>query len=67
MKVDYLFSRNPKSTVSKLIAWAAKYEKLKLDKYPSHIAVLLDETIVVESTLLTGVRMIPYSSWKKKK
>ncbi len=66
MKVEYLFSKTPKSIVSKLISWAAKYEKLDLEKYPSHIAVLIDETLVVESTLLTGVRMMPYKTWKKK-
>ena len=66
MKVDYLFSRSPKSIASKLIAWASSKEGLSLDKYPSHIAVLLDGTMVVESTFTTGVRIIPYSHWVKK-
>ena len=66
MKVEYLFSRNNKSLVSKLIAWASQKENLNLEKYPSHMAVLIDDTLVVESTLMTGVRLIPYTAWKKK-
>lgn len=63
MKVEYLFSRN-KKIGSRLIAWAARFEKLGLDKNPSHIAVLINEELVIESTLGTGVRIIPYSHWK---
>lgn len=66
MKVEYLFSKSPKSIFSKAIAWASSKEGIKLEKYPSHMAVLLDDTMVIESTLTTGVRMIPYSHWLKK-
>lgn len=66
MKVEYLFSRRPKSIFSKLIAWASEYERLDLIETPSHMAVLLDDSIVVESTFTTGVRMIPYAHWQKK-
>lgn len=65
MKVEYLFSRN-KKIGSRLIAWASKYEKLDLDEIPSHIGVLIDGTMVIESTLTTGVRLIPYEHWKTK-
>ena len=64
MKVDYVFSRN-KKWGSRLIAWAAKYEKVGLDKNPSHVGVLLNDAWVVESTFSTGVRVLPYESWKK--
>ena len=66
MKVDYLFSRNDKLG-SKVIAWAAKYENLPhLDNgVPSHAAVLLDGMWVFESTMLGGVRVVPYSEWLK--
>lgn len=62
MKVEYLFSRNNKMG-SRMISWAAKYEKLGIDELPSHVAVLLNDRIVVESTFTSGVRMIPYKKW----
>lgn len=65
MKVEYLFSRSPRSIASKAIAWASSKEGFKLEKYPSHMAVLIDSTMVVESTFLTGIRIIPYSHWLK--
>jgi hypothetical protein len=66
MKVEYLFSRN-KAWGSCLIAWAAKYEDLPhLDNgLPSHGAVLLDGLWVFESTMASGVRVVPYSEWLK--
>ncbi len=63
MKVDYLFSRRNKWG-SRLIAWGSSKQNISLEKVPSHMAVLLDESIVVESTLSTGVRIIPYPQWK---
>lgn len=62
MKVDYLFSRNNKIG-SRLIAWASGYEKTGLVEVPSHVAVLINDQWVVESTLSTGVRLIPYTRW----
>ena len=64
MKVDYLFSRN-KHLGSKIISWGSSLVVKGLNKYPSHVAVLLDDTFVIESTMLTGVRLIPYEQWKK--
>lgn len=64
MKVDYLFSRRDKWG-SRLIAWGSKYENLDLEHAPSHIAVLLNDSIVVESTFTTGVRLVPYAEWAK--
>jgi hypothetical protein len=64
MKIDYLFSRN-KKWGSRLISWAASYEKLGLDKNPSHMAVLMNDTWVLESTLNSGIRVVPYFKWKE--
>lgn len=64
MKIDYLFSNN-KRAGSKLISWAAKFEKTGLPENPSHIAVLMNDVWVIESTLSTGVRVAPYSEWLK--
>lgn len=64
MKVEYVFSRNQKFG-SRLIAWAASFEKTGLEHTPSHAAVLLDETWVFESTFASGVRVVPYSKWLK--
>lgn len=63
MKIHYLFSRNNKIG-SKLIAWASGLIIHDLDKVPSHVAVLIGDSVVMESTLDSGVRMIPYSYWK---
>jgi hypothetical protein len=62
MKVHFLFSRN-KKIGSKLISWAASFENLQLEHLPSHVAVLLDETWVLESTMSSGIRVLPYESW----
>lgn len=64
MKVDYLFSRRNRWG-SKMIAWASSKEDLSLQEIPSHMAVLLDDTVVIESTFTTGVRMIPYEKWSE--
>lgn len=63
VKVHYLFSKNEKIG-SKLISWGTKHLHQE-GKIPSHIALLVDERWVIESTLFTGVRIIPYSKWLK--
>lgn len=63
MKVHYLFSRN-KKIGSRLISWASGLLVKDLEKIPSHVAVLLDEHFVMESTLKGGVKCVPYSYWK---
>lgn len=64
MKVDFLFSRRD-AIGSKLIAWGAKYEDLDIDKVPSHAAILINGRFVVESTITSGVRIVPYFKWVK--
>lgn len=68
-KLYYLFSRN-KKVGSKLISWASGLLIKDLDKVPSHMAILIQlenckESIVFESTLDSGVRIVPYSAWKE--
>lgn len=65
VKVDYVFSRN-KKIGSRLIAWASGLLIKDLDKVPSHVAVLLDDYLIMESTLMGGVQCLPYSYWKQK-
>lgn len=66
MKVYYLFSRNQKIG-SKTIAWASSLLVKDLERVPSHMAILIhpenNEPLVFESTLETGVRIIPYNNW----
>lgn len=64
MKIDYLFSRN-KKIGSRAISWAASFEKTDLEVNPSHVAVLLNDQWVIESTFTTGVRIVPYQNWLK--
>lgn len=61
VKVHYLFSRNEKPG-SKFIQWGTKHRH-NLSVTPSHIALLVNERWVFESTLATGVRVYPYSKW----
>jgi hypothetical protein len=64
----YLFSRN-KKIGSKIIAWASGLLVKDLAKVPSHMAILIEEEglepLVFESTLDTGVRIVPYENWLK--
>lgn len=69
MSYHYLFSKNNKIG-SKVISWVSSLFKqditnLDPNKIPSHVAVLIDECLVIESTLDTGVRIIPYNKWKE--
>ena len=66
MKIQYVFSRNKKCG-SKLIAWGSSLFTTHVTNLkngiPSHVAVLLDERLVVESVLTSGVRIVPYKKW----
>lgn len=63
VKVHYLFSRN-ELIGSKVIAWGTEHLTDQLVT-PSHIATLINDRWVIESTLKTGVRVIPYKRWQE--
>lgn len=64
MKVDFLFSK--RNTIgSKLISWGAKHENLNIQDCPSHAAILINKRFVVESTMSSGVRIVPYFKWSE--
>lgn len=63
INVDILFSKNNKIG-SKAIQWGTKHQ-YNLPTTPSHVAILIKDRWVLESTLFTGVRVIPYKEWKK--
>ena len=62
MKVEFLFSRR-NAIGSKIISWAANAENLNLLHNPSHAAILMNGKFVVESTMHSGVRLVPYFKW----
>ena len=62
VKLHYLFSKN-KKIGSRLIAWGTKHRYPELKDIPSHVAILIDEKWVFESTLESGVRVIGYKKW----
>lgn len=64
-KLEYLFSYNGK-VGSKAISWGTKHQNKTQYKTPSHVAILINDFLVIESTMFTGVRLIPYDVWKKK-
>ena len=59
--LHYLFSKNEKIG-SKIIRWATKH-LVEAKDVPSHVALLVNERWVFESTLFTGIRVIPYKKW----
>lgn len=66
-KVAYVASRKRKLSKylgSKVISLSTS--SLEPDLEPcSHLCIILRKTLVIESTLCTGVRIIPYSEWIK--
>lgn len=62
MRIHYVFSKNNKIG-SRLISWASSKELDCKKECPSHMAILINEAFVLESTLTTGVRIIPYHKW----
>lgn len=67
VEIHYLFSKNDKiGSVS--IRKSTAYLEPQLDpdtEVPSHVAILVNNRWVFESTLETGVRRITYEEWKK--
>lgn len=61
--VHYLFSKN-KKIGSRAIAWGTKHRNETKRETPSHIALLINNKWVFESTLETGIRIIGYNEWK---
>jgi hypothetical protein len=65
MELRYLFSRNT-SIGSYLIRLGSLWIDpcdFQFNDIPSHAAVLIDDTYVIESVMLGGVRIIPYNKW----
>lgn len=63
--IHYLFSKN-KLIGSKAIIWGTKHLEPNAHDTPSHVAILVNEKWVFESTLETGVRRISYKDWLEK-
>ena len=65
-KVAYVAStkRSKKYLGSKVINWGTRDLEPTLEPC-SHLCIILRQTLVIESTLSTGVRIIPYSHWIK--
>ena len=62
-KIRYVASVRRKSEIgSKLIVWGTKDLQSNLEPC-SHLAIIVRDTLVIESTLSTGVRIMPYSRW----
>lgn len=65
VSIDFLFSKNDKIG-SKIISWGTSHLDKELSKQglkPSHVAILVNKRWVHESTLDSGVRVIPYKKW----
>lgn len=61
--VHYLFSKNSKIG-SKIISNLTQYIHPN-ELSPSHVAILINNKYVFESTLNTGIRLIKYNEWIK--
>lgn len=62
VEIHYLFSKN-KKIGSKLISWGTGFIEPEVKNVPSHVAILVNNRWVFESTLETGVRRISYKKW----
>lgn len=63
IKLEYLFSKNDKIG-SKLIRWGTKHlSDIPKDRVPSHVALLINERWVLESTLEKGVSVDTWKNW----
>lgn len=60
--IHYLFSKNDLFG-SKLISWGTKHLSVRRN-IPSHVAILVQNRWVHESTAQKGVRVISYDKWK---
>jgi len=60
--VHYLFSRR-NLIGSKTISWGTKHLYPEFEKTPSHVAILINNRWVHESTLESGVRVMSYPKW----
>lgn len=61
-KLEYVFSASNKIG-SKTIAWGTAHHNTTSYKTPSHVCILVNDCLIIESTLTTGVRIIPYYAW----
>jgi len=67
--VDYLFSKSREGAIgSKVIIEGTRLlaPELPKDEVPSHVAILVNNRWVFESTLESGVKRIEYKKWLKK-
>lgn len=65
INVKYLFSKQDKIG-SRLISWASGKLLPHINPVPSHIAVLINNKFVFESTLDKGVHISFYNKWREK-
>lgn len=63
-KLEYIFSVSSKPG-SKTISWGTKHQNTSSLPTPSHVSLLVNNWLILESTLTSGVRIIPLEAWKK--
>lgn len=61
--VQFVYSNN-KLIGSKIISWSCRDHGQLVDETPSHFSILLWDWIIIESTMLYGVRPKLYSTFK---
>jgi hypothetical protein len=59
--LHYLFSKKDKWG-SKLISWASS-KMVEMDDYPAHVALLINDRWVFESTYKNNVSIMTYNKW----
>ena len=63
VSVSILFSKNKKIGSRLIRFFTNHFSELKQEEVPSHVALLINNRWVHESTLETGVRIISYPKW----
>jgi hypothetical protein len=64
-KVAYIASKRRKTSVGSLLISQTTKGLAPGLKPCSHLCIVLKKTLVIESTLTTGVRIMPYKQWLK--
>jgi len=67
MKITGVFGykRGCASTLIRLGTKLLINQPIEYKYTPSHTAILIDDTWIIESTFLTGVHIMPYTKWKE--
>lgn len=66
VSIEVVFSKNKKIGSWLIRFFTQRLTPVPFNNIPSHVALLINNRWVFESTLESGIRVIPYSEWLQK-